>query len=467
VTAFVLAATLPFASAYLTAHFGVIGTIPFGLYYISIAAIGILGGLAPSLIAATLCVVARELIVLPTHHLSPLELGDLFRIPTLFAQALLVSVLSTRRRHTAEQLEKALGTLQERTNALVDSLHASKCACWVLDLNSGQSARWYSGSYQVFGRPFEEMEEMPSLRPLLHPDDQPRLAELAAAMRTSQDPLVFEHRVPWPNGELHHLEMRATRVPGGGCIWRGVTVDITERKLAELALLRQEKLAAMGRLASTVAHEINNPLEAVTNLLYLARSETHMSEETRSYLTTAEQELARLGDITRLTLGFVRNTSVRRAIEMESVVNEVLSIFRHRYEQKGIVVERRIEPGVCIEIAPHELRQILTNLISNAADALNVKGPRVSIQILAEPPNAVFILEDNGIGISAEVLPRIFDPFFTTKADVGTGIGLWVTRELVENNRGMIAVESGALEDGMTTRFRIELPLVASTGLGA
>ena len=465
-TAFILAGTLPFLSAYLTAHFAIIDTIPFALYYISIAAIGILGGLAPSLMAATLCVIARGLIVQPEYHVSPLELGDLFRIPTLYAQAVLVSVLSARRRRTSEQLEAALETLQERTGALIESLNASKCACWVIDLNSGQSARWYSGSYPVFGRPFEEIEKLPSLRPLLHPEDQPRLTDLVATMRATHEPLVFGHRVPWPNGELHYLEMRATRVPGAGCVWRGATVDITDLKLAERALLRQEKLAAMGRLASTVAHEINNPLEAVTNLLYLARKETHMSDEARVYLSTAEHELARLGDITRLTLGFVRNTSVRRAIEFATVVEEVLSIFRHRYERKGIVVERRIDPGVCVEMAPHELRQILTNLISNAADALTVENPRIVVKIFAEAPNAVFMLEDNGTGIPADVLPRIFDPFFTTKADVGTGIGLWVTRELVESNQGMIAVESGALEDEMVTRFRVELPLASGEGSG-
>jgi signal transduction histidine kinase len=460
-TAYLLALSLPFASAYLTVHVAVVGTIPFGLYYISIAAIGVLGGLAPSLVAATLCVLARELIVLPAHHLSPLELGDLFRIPTLYAQALLVSMLSARRRSTAQQLESALAALRERSDTLMASLHASKCACWTLDFDSGKSTRWYSGSYEIFGRPFEELEKMPSLRPLLHPDDQHRLTEVAASMRTTSAPIVFEHRVPWPNGELHYLEMRATREPGSGCVWRGVTVDITGLKLAELALLRQEKLAAMGRLASTVAHEINNPLEAVTNLLYLARNDPHLPEQARAYLKTAEHELARLGDITRLTLGFVRNSSVRRSIALATVVEEVLAIFRHRYEQKGIAIERRMDEGVCIDIAPHELRQILTNLISNATDALNVAQPRISIQILADPPNAIFILEDNGTGIPASVLPRIFDPFFTTKADVGTGIGLWVTRELVENNLGMISVESGALEDGMATRFRIELPLAA------
>jgi signal transduction histidine kinase len=379
-TAFVLALTLPFASAYLTAHFGVIGTIPFGLYYISIAAIGILGGLAPSLIAATLCVIARDVIVLPEHHLSPLELGDLFRVPTLYAQALLVSLLSIRRRSTAERLEVALSTLQDRTDALVESLHASKCASWTLDLDSGEAAQFYRGSFQIFGRPFAEIAAANTLTPYLHPDDQPRLNELRHHMSASHDPIIFEHRVPWPNGELHYLEMRATRIPGPGCIWRGVTVDITDRKLAEGALLRQEKLAAMGRLASTVAHEINNPLEAVTNLLYLARKDPCLPPETSEYLAIAEQELARLGDITRLTLGFVRNSSIRRTIALQTVVDEVLSIFRHRYERRGIEVLRYIDPGVCVQIAPHELRQILTNLISNAADALNVERPRVSIR---------------------------------------------------------------------------------------
>lgn len=464
VAAFVLAVVLPFVAAYLTAHVAVIGTVPFGLYYIAIAAIGVLGGLAPSLLAATLCVAARQWIVVPADHLLSLELGDLFRIPTLYAQALLVSVLSTGRRRTAEQLEVALATLKERSDALVASLHASKCACWVLDMDSGKSTRWYEGSYPVFGRPFAEIERLATLRPLLHVDDQARLSELAAAMRTGWDPLVFAHRVLWPNGELHHLEMRATRVPGAGCVWRGATVDITDLKMAETALLRQEKLAAMGRLASTVAHEINNPLEAVTNLLYLVRQEERLPEQARAYLDTAEHELARLAEITRLTLGFVRNTSVRRTLALGSVVDEVLSIFRHRYEQKKIAVERRMDPRVCIDIAPHELRQILTNLISNAADALNVANPRVTVQVLAAPPYAVFLLEDNGTGIPAELLSRVFDPFFTTKADVGTGIGLWVTRELVEKNLGAISVESGALEDGMATRFRIDLPLAADAG---
>jgi PAS domain S-box-containing protein len=471
--AYGFAVVFPVVSALLTARSHVLDSIPFALYYISIAAIGILGGLGPALLAAVLCFLSRNLIVLPAHELFLFDRADWIRVPTLFAQALLVSLLNGRRLRSAEQLESALGLLQERSGvleerseALAASLRASKCASWILDIGSGKSTQWYSGSYPIFGRPFEELEALPSLVPLVHVEDQPRLVELRERMRTMWEPIVFPFRVIWPDGEVHSLEMRGTRIPGEECVWRGVTVDITELKLAETALLRQEKLAAMGRLASTVAHEINNPLEAVTNILYLVRTDESLGDEARDYLAAAEQELARLGDITRLTLGFVRTTSTRRPLALEPVVEDVLSIFRHRYERKAIAIERKIEPEVSVLIAPHELRQILTNLVSNAADALNVTQPRISIRISAEErmgeQRAVFVLEDNGTGISEAAMPRIFEPFFTTKSDVGTGIGLWVTRELVEANGGCIQVESGELGGGMRTRFRLEFPLAGA-----
>jgi signal transduction histidine kinase len=242
-------------------------------------------------------------------------------------------------------------------------------------------------------------------------------------------------------------------------VWRGVTFDVSERKLAENALLRSEKLAAMGRLASTVAHEINNPLEAVTNLLYLARTSLSPSDDTQTYLASAEAELGRLADITRLTLGFVRNNAGSRNVDPASTIDEVLSIFRHRLELKRIEVTRSCQDGLLIHIAPHELRQILTNLISNAADALPDSGGVLSIAVRQEDASAVIQIEDNGHGISDADIRRIFEPFFSTKLDVGTGIGLWVTRELVERSGGSISVLSGDLPGGMKTCFRVEFPL--------
>jgi len=352
--------------------------------------------------------------------------------------------------------------LQERTDDLVSSLNSSRCACWTLDMDSGQSARWYSGSYQLFGRPYSELEEMPSLISLLHPDDQDGLKDVRAKMKTDWEPVVFEHRVVWPNGEVHTLEMRANRVAGRRCVWRGVTLDITERKKTEAALLRAEKLAAMGRLASTVAHEINNPLESVTNLLFLAQASQSLDSETQIYLATAERELARLSNITRLTLGFVRTSASADETEMADVVNEVLSIFNHRFETKGVKVERQYEPDVTITIAPHELRQIVTNLIANAADAVGIEHAHIRIRIAREEDKAVLEVEDNGEGIDPIHLPRIFEAFFSTKEEVGTGIGLWVTRELVEKNGGRISASSStevSLPSGATTQFRVEFPV--------
>jgi PAS domain S-box-containing protein len=424
--------------------------------------VGILGGLSPSLLAIGVAVLTRFLYILVVHDQSFTFSYEFLHVVIMLASALVVWYMNRNRRRSEEKLEGMLVALQERTDDLVSSLNSSRCACWTLDMDSGQSARWYSGSYQLFGRPYSELEEMPSLISLLHPDDQDALKDVRAKMKTDWEPVVFEHRVVWPNGEVHTLEMRANRVAGRRCVWRGVTLDITERKKTEAALLRAEKLAAMGRLASTVAHEINNPLESVTNLLFLAQASRSLDSETQIYLATAERELARLSNITRLTLGFVRTSASADETEMADVVNEVLSIFNHRFETKGVKVERQYEPDVTITIAPHELRQIVTNLIANAADAVGIEHAHIRIRIAREEDKAVLEVEDNGEGIDPIHLPRIFEAFFSTKEEVGTGIGLWVTRELVEKNGGRISASSStevSLPSGATTQFRVEFPV--------
>ncbi len=161
----------------------------------------------------------------------------------------------------------------------------------------------------------------------------------------------------------------------------------------------------MGRLASTVAHEINNPLEAVTNLLFLARNTPDLPPETVTYLATAETELARLGEITRLTLGFVRTSSTARPLLVAQIADDVLAIFRHRLESRGVQIDRIYDPCVTIRIAPHELRQIFTNLISSATDAIFDPNPRIAVRIQSKGGRAAVLVEDNGSGIDATLLP--------------------------------------------------------------
>jgi signal transduction histidine kinase len=456
---YLLAVLLPPLGSWLAARSASLRAVPFALHFIPMAGIAALGGLYPGLFSFIVGVVTRPYF---THLGAPnfaVEQYDLTRAGIILSTVLLISFINSRLRRSEQKLGHTLLELQERTDELSAALLGSKCACWTLDLDSGRSARWFRGSFPIFGRPFDEVEALASLAPLLIAEDRLRLSELRDAMLSAVGSTVFEFRVQWPNGDIHTLEMRGTRLSKSPCVWRGITMDITDRALAETALLRSEKLAAMGRLASTVAHEINNPLEAVTNLLYLARTDEDLPEPTRSYLSTAERELARLSNITRLTLGFVRTSGRVADTDVAKIVDEVLSIFEHRLEAMCIHVERNYTPGVCVHIAPHELRQIATNLVSNAVDAAPGEGGKLAVHVLAEGKTAVLLVEDNGSGVDEAHATRIFEPFFSTKEEVGTGIGLWVTRELVEKAHGKISLEGGSLADGIATRFRIEFPL--------
>lgn len=454
-----LAVLLPFAASAFTAHYHVFDRAPYALSILAVAVVASIAGIGPSLLAAAVAVACR--FVFSPLADRPLQFTrlEVIRTVVILSVAMVISLMTRSRRRAVYQVELAHAELQERTDALIQSLHSSKCATWTMDVSTNAGPIWYLGSYQIFGRPFVENAGIQGFLSLLHPEDSLRIGTLMRQLQQTEAPILWEFRAAWPSGEIHWFEMRATRVPRTASLWRGLTVDITDRKQAEFALLRSEKLAAMGRLASTVAHEINNPLEAVTNLLFLAQADPTLSPNTQAYLATADRELARLGEITRLTLGFVRTTSARGTIEIAPIADEVLSIFRHRLESKGAQIERNFQPGIEVEIAPHELRQILTNLISNAADAMNGTQSRIAVLIHQSPADTVqVVVEDNGSGIDPAALPRVFEPFFTTKHDIGTGIGLWVTRELVESNGGKITAESGTLPNGVRTRFTVDFP---------
>jgi signal transduction histidine kinase len=459
---YAFALVLPVAASTLTVHLRALQFAPFALHFIFMVLFAMLGGIGPALIAVVASVASYDFYFNHGHLLWSLPQIDRLRSLALLLSALIISLMNRSRRTAADRLAATLYALQERTDALIQSLLNSRCASWTLDLARDEAIHWYSGSYQIFGQAFEEKQPLDAFRLLLYPDDQPKLPVVIERMRLSPDPIVFEFRVLWPNGELHWLECRGTRTPGHRCLWRGVTVDITERKLSDAALLRSEKLAAMGRLASTVAHEINNPLEAAINLLYLARTDLAVAGTTREWLHTAERELARLGNITRLTLGFVRTSASCSELDLAETAEDVLSVFRHRYETKDIQIARDYQPGVTVSIPPHELRQIATNLLSNAIDAIASPRSQIAIRVHSEGDLAVFLLEDSGVGIPVAHIPRIFEAFYSTKEDVGTGIGLWVTKELVEKNGGRISVQSGDLPHGMKTRFRVEFPAAAA-----
>ena len=240
--------------------------------------------------------------------------------------------------------------------------------------------------------------------------------------------------------------------------------DVTDRRLDQERLLLTEKLAATGRLAATIAHEINNPLESVLNLIYLARTSHNHADKVQEYLATAEREVTRVSHIARHTLGFYRETSVPSKVDLAALLDEVLTVYESRLRAVGIEVRKDVTPVPPVEALRGEMHQVFSNLISNAIDAMR-EGGRLRITLreaLENGRSGIGVqIEDEGMGIPPENLPRLFEAFFTTKPNSGTGLGLWVVKQFIECWDGNIEVTSSTDAHSHGTRFNLFLPLVA------
>ncbi len=236
--------------------------------------------------------------------------------------------------------------------------------------------------------------------------------------------------------------------------------DVSGQREIEKAMRISEKLAATGKLAATVAHEINNPLEAASNLLYLLQEET-LSAEGRNYLKLAEEQLLRVSHIARQTLAFYRDPRQPEALSLRAVCERVIDLYRPRFSNRGIRISSEYEDGLLVFGTEGELAQVISNLVSNAIDAANNHGS-VTVKVArVTQDQAVITVTDDGSGISSAHLTKIFEPFFTTKKDVGTGLGLWVSKGIVEKLGGTIRANSAGENQGAS--FCITLPLYSES----
>jgi PAS domain S-box-containing protein len=246
--------------------------------------------------------------------------------------------------------------------------------------------------------------------------------------------------------------------------------DISDRKEMERLLVQTEKMVATGRMAATIAHEINNPLEAVVNLIYLARISPSVNDQVREYLKLAEQEIERVSLIARQTLGYFRENTHAVNFPVAQLLEEVLSVYAGKLNYNRIDVTRAFEEVEPVWMRKGELTQVFANLLTNAIDAMP-QGGDLSVSVAEEgvPPDAGVRVKmgDTGTGISTELLDKIFEPFFTTKEHRGTGIGLWISRQFVEAHRGTIEVTSNTAAPDNGTSFSIFLPYMNGLGLQA
>jgi PAS domain S-box-containing protein len=247
----------------------------------------------------------------------------------------------------------------------------------------------------------------------------------------------------------------------------GTVIDITEGKQAQEALLRAEKLAAVGRLAATIAHEINNPLEAVTNILFLARTHSEVTPALRELLLLAEQELSRVANITRQTLGFFRGATEPATTNVAAILDEAVALYQAKIRAKNIRLGRQVRFHGQIHARPGELRQAFSNLVANAIDAVP-DGGNLVLRVSrgrdwrSGMPGVTVTVADSGRGIDPQHRKRIFEPFFTTKRDTGTGLGLWLTREIVLRHSGRIRVRTSSRHRQSGTTISIFLPTASA-----
>ena len=334
------------------------------------------------------------------------------------------------------------------------------------DLN-GTVLSWNHAAERIFGYKAEEIIGQPIttiIPPELH-DDEPRiLAKLRAGERIEHFQTVRVRK----DGERIDVSLTVSpiRDPAGKVIGAAkIARDITQQKRMEAAIQTSERLASVGRLAATVAHEINNPLEAVTNFIYLARQQAGLSEKVKHYLRYADQELGRVAHIAQQTLGFYRDSSHPTSLVISDLVEDVLTIYERKFKYKALKVERRIEPGLAVYALQGELKQILSNLVANAIDACN-QGGRIVVHAWSSHDfksgrhGMRMTIADTGVGIAEKDKAKLFAPFFTTKKEVGTGLGLWITKDLLEKKGGRIRVRSRVSKPSGTV-MSIYLPLAS------
>jgi PAS domain S-box-containing protein len=381
--------------------------------------------------------------------------------PARDAEGRVESILVLATEATEEVLARRESELrEEQFRVLADSIPQ---LVWIADPDG--SLTWYNRRwYEYSGTTWEQMQGW-GWQSLHHPDYLPKvIAHYKHSLETG-DP--FEMTFPLRGADGVYRPFLTLALPvrdSTGTIirWFGTNTAMETQYKAEAALRETEKLAVVGRLAASIAHEINNPLEGVTNLIYLARLAAD-NQETKSYLSAAEKELARVAQITNQTLRFHRQQSAATATDVSELLESILTLYRGKLTREGIrlIVEKRETPVLVCYAG--EVRQVLANLIGNALDAMP-KGGTLRIRLRPATnwcdgrPGARFTIADTGHGIPKQVRKRIYEPFFTTKGEVGTGLGLWVSAGIVDKGGGSIHVRSSTEPGRSGTVFTLSFP---------
>jgi len=348
----------------------------------------------------------------------------------------------------AEPLDAIGGLPSQRLLAAIVADSSDAILSKTLD---GIITSWNDAAELMYGYSREEVLGKP-VTILLPPDRPHEIDHILARLKKGER--IFHYETVRMTKNRRRLDVSLTISPiydGHGQLLGASTIarDITMQRGAEEALRKAEKLAMAGRMAATVAHEINNPLESIGNILYLLRNTVELNDEARRYVDAAHDELKRVSEISRLTLGMQRGFSNRKEpVRVTALLDNVLTLYQRKSITLGIEIRRDYRFDEPVVGSPVELRQVFSNLIVNAMDALATCGNRLTLRVhparhwqSGEPGVRVSVI-DNGPGIGTEQKARLFQAFYTTKGEQGTGIGLWVSHTIVENHGGTLRMRS-------------------------
>lgn len=426
----------------------------FALFIAAVVATARFAGFGPALLCSALSAVLVDYFVFEPPFIFSTSTADLQRLAVFFGISTLVGSLArqrTRAESNAEQTTQHMAAIVECSE---DAIFSTRPDGTITSWNRGAEALYQFRADEVLGKhititaPPDRVDEVENNRAALN------RGEAVAGYQTERmrkDGTCVSVLI-----SISPLRNKKGAIVGASAIAR----DISAQKRSEEALRKSEKLATAGRLAASIAHEINNPLEAVTNLIYLARHDPTRASE---YLLMAERELGRVAHIAQQTLGFVREPVSLAPVEVSALLDEVLLLYSSKLQKKDIRVVKSYS-SVSINGYSGELRQLFSNLIVNAVEAMN-SGGCLTLRVMPAHSHrdrgisgARIVVADNGAGIPREQFEHLFEPFYTTKKDTGTGLGLWLSLGIVRKHGGTIRVRSRRTDLHAGTVFSIFLP---------
>jgi len=429
---------------------------PFVIFILAVVFIARFYGFGPAVVCTFSSALLLDYAIFRPTLSAPITEFELQRLGVFMLIAVMVAGLARQRSRAETQTDEIRQQLAAIVTSSEDAIISFTVDGVVTSWNLGAEMLYGYTAKEILGRPLAVVVPVERMGELEHNLERLNREERVGSYETE--------RIHKNGARLRVLlSVSPIRNEKGQLVGASaISRDISQQKRTEEALRRNERLATAGRLTAAIAHEIRNPLEALTNLVYLARRDAAGRDE---YLRLAEQEIGRLDSIAQQALGFVRETTAPEQLKPAKLIDEVLQLYMRKLQQNRITIEKHTQEDLGILGFPGELRQLFSNLILNAMEAMKDGGGRLRIRVVrthewsGERREGVRVtVADTGSGISDLSLPHIFEPFFTTKKETGTGLGLWLAYGIVQKHSGWMRVASRTAPGSSGTVFMVFLP---------